>query len=199
MLYDDLSGKENTRLDRNAATTLFSCTVKEDDRMPINHYLILLASLPCLPLWAAGQTVHRCESIAGHVTFTTLSCGPGEALSLQQIHPYSPGSIEPTTEAMLPEAERWQTSGNTTTRKEPTVVGQFQDRCGNLIDARQRRDAILERRIVVGMSQQDVESALGKPDSVKIRNSSTRYTYKAKKGRSAEVVFDERGCVKGKS
>ncbi|WP_053186576.1 cell envelope protein SmpA [Pseudomonas thivervalensis] len=167
--------------------------------MPVSHYLFLLTALPCLPLWAAGQTVHRCENIAGHVTFTTLSCGPGEALSLQQIHPYSPGSTEPTTEAMLPEAERRQTSGNTTTRKEPTVVGQVQDRCGNLIDARQRRDAVLGRRIVAGMSQQDVESALGKPDSIKIRNSSTRYTYKAKKGRSAEVVFDERGCVKGKS
>ncbi|WP_460053416.1 cell envelope protein SmpA [Pseudomonas sp. H1_A05] len=168
-----------------------------------SHCLFLLACLPCLPLWAAGQTVHRCENIAGHVTFTTLSCGPGEALSLQQIHPYRPGSteptIKPTTEAMLPEAERGQTSGNKTTRKEPTVVGQFQDRCGNPIDARQRRDAILDRRIITGMSQQDVESALGKPDSIKVRNSSTRYTYKARKGRSAEVVFDERGCVKGKS
>lgn len=164
--------------------------------MPLNHCLFLLA---CLPLWAAGQTVHRCENIAGHVTFTTLSCDPGEALSLQQIHPYRPGSTEPTTEAMLPEAERWQTSSNKTTRREPTVVGQFQDRCGNLIDARQRRDAILDRRIIAGMSQQDVESALGKPHSIKIRNSSTRYTYKAKKGRSAEIVFDERGCVKGKS
>ncbi|MOA02666.1 hypothetical protein D3C78_1221300 [compost metagenome] len=167
--------------------------------MHLNHCLFLLACLPCLPLSAAGQTVHRCESNAGHVTFTTLSCGPGETLSLQQIHPYRPGSTEPTSEAMLPEAERWQTSSNKTTRKEPTVVGQFQDRCGNLIDARQRRDAILDRRIIAGMSQQDVESALGKPDSIKVRNSSTRYSYKAKKGRSAEVVFDERGCVKGKS
>ena len=167
--------------------------------MPVSHYLFLLAALPCLPLWAAGQTVHRCESIAGHVTFTTLSCGPGEALSLQQIHPYSPGSTEPATEAMLPEAEHWQTSRNTNIRREPTIVGQSQDRCANLIDARQRRDAILERRIVAGMSQRDVESALGKPDSIKVRNSSTRYTYKAKKGRSAEVVFDEKGCVKGKS
>ncbi|SDB46424.1 hypothetical protein SAMN03159382_03586 [Pseudomonas sp. NFACC23-1] len=168
--------------------------------MHFNHCLFLFA---CLPLWAAGQTVHRCENIAGHVTFTTLSCGPEEALSLQQIHPYRPGSIEPTikptTEAMLPEAERGLTSSNKSTRKEPTVIGQFQDRCGNLIDARRRRDAILGRRIIAGMSQQDVESALGKPDSIKVRNSSTRYTYKAKKGRSAEVVFDERGCVKGKS
>jgi len=167
--------------------------------MPVNRHLSLLAILLCLPLWASGQTVHRCENLSGHVTFTTLSCEPGENLSLQQINPYSPGSIGPTFEPLLPEAEFRQTPGNEARRKEPTVVGQFQDHCGNLLDPRQRRDAILDRRIVPGMSQQDVESALGKPDSIKVRNSSTRYTYKAKKGRSAEVVFDEKGCVKGKS
>lgn len=167
--------------------------------MPVRHYLFLLAALPCLPAWAAGQTVHRCESTAGHVTFTTLSCGPGEDLSLQQIHPYSLGTTGPIPESLLPEAKSRQTSGNKTTRKALTVVGQFEDRCANLIDARQRREAIMNKRIIAGMSQQDVESALGKPHAIKIRNSSTRYTYKAKKGRSAEIVFDEKGCVKGKS
>ncbi|BBP66593.1 MULTISPECIES: cell envelope protein SmpA [Pseudomonas] len=167
--------------------------------MPVSHYLLLLASLPCLPLWAAGQTVHRCENSAGQVTYTTLSCGPGENLSLQRINPYHPGTVSPTTESMLPEAEHRQLSGNKTPRKEPTVVGQFEDRCANLITARQRREAIIGRRILAGMSQQDVESALGKPHSIKVRNSSTRYTYATKKGRSAEIVFDEKGCVKGKS
>lgn len=167
--------------------------------MLVSRYLFLLAALPCLPLGAAGQSVHRCENTAGHVTFTTLSCRPEETLSLQQIHPTSPGRAEPMTEAMLPEAEFRQTFGNKANRKEPTVVGQLEDRCGNLLNARQRREAIMNRRVVSGMSQQDVESALGRPDSVTIRNSSTRYTYKAKKGRSAEIVFDEKGCVKGKS
>ena len=167
--------------------------------MPVTRYLFLLATLPCLPLWAAGQTVHRCESSAGHITFTTFSCGPGENLSQQQIHTFTLGTTGPIIEPMLPEAESRQTSGNKTMGKEPTVVGRFEDHCGNLISARQRREAIMNRRIVSGMSLQDVESALGKPDSIKIRNSSTRYTYRAKKGRSAEIVFDERGCVKGKS
>ncbi|MCJ8205629.1 cell envelope protein SmpA [Pseudomonas sp. RGM2987] len=167
--------------------------------MPTNRHLLLLANLLCLPLWAAGQTVHRCESGAGHVTFTTLSCGPEDVLSLQQIHPYSPGTIAPKTESMLPEAEHRPISSNKAARKEPIVVGQFEDRCGNLISARQRREAILQKRVIAGMSQQDVESALGKPNSIKTRNSSTRYTYKAKKGRSAEIVFDEKGCVKAKS
>ncbi|WP_434560227.1 cell envelope protein SmpA [Pseudomonas sp. D2-30] len=163
--------------------------------MPVSRYLFLLATLPCLPLWAADHVVHRCENSAGKITFTTLSCEPGETLTMQQVHTYSPPPIEP----MLPEAEGRQTSSNKTRRKEPTIVGQLEDSCGNQINTNQRREAILKRRIVVGMSEQDVVSALGKPDTIKVRNSSTRYTYKTQKGRSAEVVFDEKGCVKGKS
>ncbi|MNR66396.1 hypothetical protein D3C85_1898600 [compost metagenome] len=49
------------------------------------------------------------------------------------------------------------------------------------------------------MSQQDVESALGKPDKVSIKNSSTSYRYDTKRGRSAHVEFDEKGCTKGKA
>lgn len=125
--------------------------------MLVSRYLFLLAALPCLPLGAAGQSVHRCENTAGHVTFTTLSCRQEETLSLQQIHPTSPGRAEPMTEAMLPEAEFRQTFGNKANRKEPTVVGQLEDRCGNLLNARQRREAIMNQRVVSGMSQQDVE------------------------------------------
>jgi hypothetical protein len=172
---------------------------QEGARMPLNRYIFLLFTLCCLPSLAAEHTVHRCENSAGHVTFTTLSCGPEENLSLQRIHPYSPGTIAPTGESLLPEAEHRQTPDNKTRRRAPTVVGQLEDPCGNLLSTGQRRDAIMDRHIVAGMNQQDVESALGKPDSIKIRNSSTRYTYKAKNGRSAEVVFDEKGCVKGKS
>jgi len=160
--------------------------------MPVCRYLFLLVTLP---MYTLGQTVHRCEDAAGHITFTTLSCRPEESLSLQRIHSFNPS----TSESLLPEAEPRSLAIPKSRRQEPTIVGQFEDRCGNQINARQRREAIMNKRIVAGMSQQDVESALGKPDSIKIRNSSTRYTYKAKKGRGAEIVFDEKGCVKGKS
>ncbi|SFY16106.1 MULTISPECIES: cell envelope protein SmpA [unclassified Pseudomonas] len=160
--------------------------------MPICRYLFLLF---CLPLCASGQTVHRCEDAAGHITFTTLSCKPQESLSLQQIHSFTPGTSEP----LLPETEHRSLPLPKTRRQEPTIVGQFEDSCANVISARQRREAIMNKRIVAGMSQQDVESALGKPDSIKIRNSTTRFTYKVKNGRGAEIVFDEKGCVKGKS
>ena len=54
--------------------------------------------------------------------------------------------------------------------RDPSIVGQSEDKCGNLISARERREAIINQRIVAGMSQQDVESALGKPDKISIRN-----------------------------
>ncbi|MDQ3202027.1 MAG: cell envelope protein SmpA, partial [Pseudomonadota bacterium] len=83
--------------------------------------------------------------------------------------------------------------------REPTVVGRSEDKCGNLINASQRREAIINKRIVAGMSLQDVESALGKPDKVSIRNSATSYRYDNKRGRSAHIEFDERGCMREKA
>ncbi len=79
-----------------------------------------------------------------------------------------------------------------------SVVGQAVDKCGNLITPAQRREAIINQRVIAGMSQQDVESALGKPDKISIRNSATSYRYDTKRGRSANIEFDERGCTKEK-
>ena len=87
----------------------------------------------------------------------------------------------------MPEAEPGETSGMKIKGREPTIVGQSEDKCGNLISARERREAIINQRVVAGMSQQDVESALGKPDKITIRNSATSYRYDTKRGRRAQV------------
>ena len=158
------------------------------------QFLLLLTLLSPLPL-ALATTVHRCEAANGRITFTTLSCAAGESASLQDVRTFTPGS----TMALMPEAEPRETSGMKIKRREPTVVGQMQDKCGNLISARERREAIINQRVVAGMSQQDVESALGKPDKISIRNSATNYRYDTLRGRSAQVEFDERGCTKGKA
>ena len=163
--------------------------------MPSITPRITLTTLLCLPLAANATTLHRCQAADGSITFTTLSCANDEHLSLHEVHPYSPGSII----TLLPEARHEETSGMKTRSRELNVAGQAQDKCGNLIDARQRREAIINRRIIVGMSQQDVESALGKPDKVSLRNSSTTYRYDLKRGRSAQIDFDEKGCVTGKA
>ncbi|MGB8921508.1 MAG: cell envelope protein SmpA [Pseudomonas sp.] len=155
----------------------------------------LLATLLCLPPAGAATTLHRCEAPDGRITFTSLSCASDELLSVQEVHPYSPGSVV----AIMPEHNHEETSSMKARSREPSIIGRMQDKCGNLIDARQRREAIINQRVIAGMSQQDVESALGKPDKVNIRTSTTSYRYDLKRGRSAQVDFDEKGCVKGKT
>jgi hypothetical protein len=163
--------------------------------MRSNTRYFLLTALLCPP-WALATTIHRCEASNGHITFTTLSCTTSETLSLQEIRTFTPGSA---VTAPAPEAPIRDTSGMKTKRKDPTVVGRAEDKCGNLISAKERREAIINQRIVAGMTRQEVESALGKPDKISIRNSSTSYRYKTKRGRSANIEFDERGCTRGKA
>ncbi|QVW22040.1 cell envelope protein SmpA [Pseudomonas hormoni] len=163
--------------------------------MLLNAQYFLLIALFCLPLETFAATVHRCEAANGRITFTTLSCGTGDSFSLQEVRTFTPGS----TMALMPEADTRETSGMKNKRREPTVVGQTEDKCGNVINARERREAIINQRVVAGMSQQDVESALGKPDKITVRNSATSYRYDTRLGRSAHVEFDEKGCTKGKA
>ena len=159
----------------------------------IAHYL--LAALLCLPPQVLATTVHRCEAANGHITFTTLSCTTGESLSAHDVRTFLPGSVTP----LMPEAEYRETSGTKLQRREPMVVGQSEGICGDLLSAKERRIAIINQRVVAGMSQQDVESALGKPDKITTRNSAISYRYDNKRGRSAHVEFDEKGCTKGKA
>ncbi|WP_454566109.1 cell envelope protein SmpA [Pseudomonas sp. AIG] len=163
--------------------------------MPLKPSHLVLTSLLCLPPTGVALTFHRCEAADGSITLTSMSCAQGEQRSAQEVHPYSPGSVV----AVMPEHNHEETSGMTTKGREPGIIGHTEDPCGNLIDARQRRAAIINRRVIAGMSQQDVESALGKPDKVNIRTSTTSYRYDLKRGRSAQIDFDERGCVKAKA
>lgn len=161
--------------------------------MPSDAHSFLLTTLLCLPIPAGAATVHRCESSGGHITFTTQGCATGDRLSLQEVRTFTPGS----TVTLMPEAEPRKAPEHL--RKQPTVVGQNEDACGNVISARERREAIINQRIVAGMSRQDVESALGRPDRITVRNAATSYRYDTRRGRSAHVEFDEKGCTKGKA
>jgi hypothetical protein len=164
--------------------------------MPAYAHYLLLITLLCLTPWAPATTIHRCEASDGRITFTTLSCAASESRSIQEVRTHTPVD-EPI--ALLPGPETRRASRTNSKRGEPTIVGKNEDGCGNLISARERREAIINQRVVAGMSQQDVESALGKPDKISIRNSSTSYRYETKRGRSAHIEFDERGCTKGKA
>jgi hypothetical protein len=164
--------------------------------MPAYVRYFLLITLLCQMPSAPATTIHRCEAINGRITFTTLSCAASESRSIQQVRTPTPTN---DLTALMPEPETRRSPGMNSKRNEPTIVGKSEDGCGNLISARDRREAIINQRVVAGMSQQDVESALGKPDKINIRNSSTSYRYETKRGRSAHIEFDERGCTKGKA
>ncbi|MBU0524081.1 MAG: cell envelope protein SmpA [Gammaproteobacteria bacterium] len=163
--------------------------------MPSIAFYFLLLALLCLSPRLQATILHRCEAPDGRLTFTTLSCAEGESFSQQEVRTFTPGNAI----ALMPEADVRETPSTKTGRKEPTIVGQTEDKCANLITAKERREAIINQRIVAGMTQQDVESALGKPDKISIRNSATSYRYELKRGRSAHVEFDEKGCTKGKA
>ncbi len=157
---------------------------------------LLFSTLLFLPIHTLATTVHRCEDGAGNITFTTLGCPHGHMLHLQDAFNAPPG----TQASFLPPAEVSirSTGAPNNTPKEPVVVGQHDDGCGNRLSADQRRRAIINLQTPAGMTKRDVESMLGKPDKIVSRNGEVSYVYKEKKGRSSQVTFDEVGCVKGK-
>ena len=98
--------------------------------MPSKTSIFVLTSLLCLPPAGAATTLHRCEAVDGSITFTSMSCASGEQRSVQEVHPYLPGSVI----AVMPEHDHEETSGMKTRRREPGVVGTAVDQCGNLIE-----------------------------------------------------------------
>jgi hypothetical protein len=158
--------------------------MKLDTRKPV------FAALLFLPVLATAATVHRCEDANGKITFTTLACPAGHELKLQNAHNPLPGTV--VTPLSPSEAKTRKKS------EELVIVGQREDGCGNILSAEQRRRAIINQQTPAGMTKRDVESLLGKPDKIVGRNAELRYVYEEKKGKSRQVTFDEKGCVKGK-
>jgi len=155
-----------------------------DTRKPV------FAALLFFPVLATATTVHRCEDANGKLTFTTLACPAGHELKLQNAHNPLPGTVLPPS----PPSETKPLKRS----EELVIVGQRDDGCGNVLNAEQRRRAIINQQTPAGMTKRDVESLLGKPDKIVGRNAELRYIYEEKKGKSRQVTFDENGCVKGK-
>lgn len=144
-----------------------------------------------------AATVFRCEDASGHITFTLQGCPADQLQDVQSAENPSPGSGKPV--AMAPTIKRTTPK---TSKPEPAkeliVVAEQQDGCGNRVIGTQRRTAIIRQQVLAGMTQADVESALGKPDTQSMANGETQYLYKADNGTSRKVSFDQNGCVKRK-
>ena len=158
---------------------------------PILYVLLLY---PCSNALAA--TVQRCEDPNGHPTFTLQGCPGEQQPQLQQADNPTPGNGKAIPLAK-PSKQKRSTRKSKAANK-LVIVGERQDGCGNQLSNSERRSAIIGQRIRAGMTQKDVESALGKPDKISSQNGQTRYQYRDEKGNSRQVSFDESGCVRSK-
>lgn len=140
---------------------------------------------------AQGSMISRCEDSQGRVTYAQHGCPQDQGEQPVQAHNPRPSGSSPTTKMAREPApgkllREFQTRG----------IGPKDDGCGNQLDSRTRRESIIKGQVRAGMSQSDVESALGKPERISRQNGTTRFHYQASNGRSQQVTFDENGCVK---
>jgi hypothetical protein len=154
-------------------------------------------TLSLCPVALFAATVYRCEDHNGRVTFTHLGCASDQQTQLQTAdNPPPSGGTKETEKA----AGKNQPTTKPTEQEHRAVVGigQREDGCGNLLTARERRKAMIDKEARAGMSRADVESMLGKPDSISSQNGKLRYNYvdKQDNNRKRSISFDADGCVK---
>ncbi len=137
---------------------------------------------------AYSANIYRCTDSRGTVTFTQQGCPSDQQLEQQRVNNQTPGSVAHKPVVHKPNRQA----------RSLTVVGLPQDRCGSALSAAEKRKAIVQNRILAGMTQADVESALGKPNSVTLNNNQQTYRYQNGKKQSRTVKFDQSGCVIGK-
>ncbi len=78
------------------------------------------------------------------------------------------------------------------------IVAERDDGCGNRVTGSERRSAIINKQIRAGMTRSDVESALGRPESITSSNGRDRLRFRNSSGQVRTVSFDEYGCVLGR-
>jgi len=154
------------------------------------HTVLAWCLLACAGTSAHATTVYRCVDSANHVSFRQQGC-PEEMIGKpQKISYVSTDHSNPRRRA--PSSKPRASQGEA---RELVVVGTHHDKCGSQLTTRDRRRAIIEKRIVPGMTQEDVQSALGTPDRVTTTNGRTQWRYESERGRSRTVTLDNEGCV----
>ncbi|WP_325435693.1 outer membrane protein assembly factor BamE domain-containing protein [Pseudomonas nitroreducens] len=154
-----------------------------------------------------AASVFRCTAADGSVLFSQYGCPEERQQKIQEASNPTPGSGKPVPMARAQESAPQKASQARSKGKDKeaddrsvVVVGEQQNGCGNRVTGSARRKAIIEGRIRTGMTRNDVESTLGRPDKVSQHNETLRYHYNADKKRGAQTVtFDEDGCVMSKA
>jgi len=162
--------------------------------------LITLALLLCPATTSFGATVHRCQDEKGHITFTQLGCSAehglaSEILNMPSTESANAGAAQPTKKVSKAASEKPPRANRQSSAVAGT--GARQDGCGNVLTPAARRKAMINKEARPGMTQADVESMLGKPDSISSQNGKARFNYVDKhSGRKRNISFDVDGCVK---
>ncbi|MBB3104984.1 DUF4124 domain-containing protein [Azomonas macrocytogenes] len=151
---------------------------------------VLLLGIPEIPYAAS---IYRCIDSNGNTTFTQQGCPADQNTQWQENH-NQPNSPAIKSISSPPKQKDVKKHNDDTL----TIVGQQDDGCGNLLENRDKRKAILQKQIRAGISRADVESALGKPDTITFNDGKRVYRYKANRHQSRTVSFDENDCVIGK-
>ena len=147
-----------------------------------------------------AASLYRCVDAQGQVSFTQQGC-PNDQNSYEQTMPTNaaPGATTSPPQAPHPQMKRSTSKSRASSSRSSdalVVIGQSDDGCGNHFTDRERRLAILQKHIRPHMTRQNVESALGRPDSIQSHNGTLHYHYQKGKRTTSLVTFDENGCVK---
>ncbi|SDF72347.1 outer membrane protein assembly factor BamE domain-containing protein [Phytopseudomonas seleniipraecipitans] len=155
-------------------------------------FTILLCPTPLL-----ASSVFRCVDDQGHITFTRHGCTESQQQHIQNAYNPRPGSGAAVPLAIpQPTNKSPPASSNASSL---TIVGEQQDGCDNAVTGNARREAIIRKQVRAGMTRNDVESALGKPERISRRNGQTTYHYVSKHNSERRTVsFDQNDCVAGK-
>ena len=156
------------------------------------RHLLIGTGLLLLAESTLAASVYRCVDELGQVSFSQQGC-PGA----QRAERHSASNPTPGSGKAVPLAQPATRERAPRPRDEPVlVVGEQDDGCGNRLTASERRSAIITRSIRSGMSRRDVESALGRPESVSGSDGSTRLRFRDGRGQLRTVTLDEHGCVR---
>ncbi len=154
------------------------------------------------PATAFSATVHKCQDAQGNITFTHLGCPPEHALEIHVLNTLTPTGAAVTEKTGKPariskQPTRAKTQGMSDNPAAVVGIGLRADGCGNVLTPAARRKAMIDKEARAGMSQTDVQSMLGKPDSISSQNGKVRFNYVDKqRDRKRTVSFDADGCVK---
>ena len=158
--------------------------------------LLMILSTSNLP----AASLYRCTDPQGGIHFSQQGCVDGQSGQLEKmpLNP-SPGPAAQSTFNTRPFIRKTARATQNPKAKQNSdpllIIGQSEDGCGNQLSDRERRLAILQKRIRPHMTQKNVESALGSPQSTQSNGHHTTYYYRNGKQLTHSITFDEHGCV----